>query len=488
MTLYLIRSGLCLLVLLAAYRFLLEKEKMLHFNRAWLLFSLIFSFIVPFIPLTNYFQSAQRNNEIPGLLVEIDHLIAPPHPAAGTVLQPSHSIPVSAILLIAYCLVTLGFLIRFIRHLYLIRLRIHTNQRIRLKEAWLVLVPEEVVSHTFYTTIFINEAVYKEQRLEQEVLMHELAHVKQRHTIDVLLVEALQSFFWFNPLLILYKRAIQLNHEFLADEAVTAVCEDPKEYQYLLLSKMLPTDHLALSSPLNYKIAKKRLIMITKTYNKKSALVKKLTVAPLLLAALFFFSTSINAQQEQSDSSKHPDRMVSGTEILGNNPYVVINGKQYPPDILMKISPACISSTSAFSKQESIRRYGPTASDGAVEITTVKEGISYATPTERDNLAKERAVRTGFYHRISLKKEDGSSFDELIINYPESKGRLASWGETGCKVGFLVGDKLYTEDQIGELEKLLNSTKRQGPFGVGGNDVKKVPGLDLSSYKIIFYF
>lgn len=487
MSLYLIKSSLCLLVMLAAYRFLLEKEKMHRFNRAYLLFSLLFSFLVPLIPMADYFQQARLNTELAGLPAGISRFITPSQPQAGPVSQQAQPIPVRSIPVIGYCLITLGFLVRFIRNLYLIRLRISTNQRIPLEEAQFVLVPEEVVIHTFHKSIFINEAMYREQRMEPEILIHELAHVNQRHTMDILFVEALQVVFWFNPLLILYKRAIRLNHEFLADEAVIAIYKNPKEYQHLLLNKVSPTNHLSLSSPLNYKLTKKRLVMITIAHNPKVILIKKLSIAPLLLCALFLFSTGIDAQQEKPGGITKTDLAVPGTNNLGEHPFVLIDGKEYPSDILAKISPSCISSTATYLKEEAIHRYGAKAADGAVSITTKRGGLSYITATEKENLVKEHAAKTGFYHRVTLKKEDGSSYDKLFINL-KGGGAISSWGEKGCKAGFLVGNELFNEDQIGEVEKLLNAMPKPAPMGVGGNTVKRVPGLDLSSYAIIFYF
>jgi hypothetical protein len=478
---YLLRSGGCLLLLLASYWLLLEREKMFHFNRTYLLVSLVFSFIVPFIPVMDHFHPL-RLNTLSGLPAGISRLATVPAANAGNGLQPARPIPFDAILLICYSLITLVFLARFIRNLYLILRRASAHEQILLEDARLVLVSEKIVTHTFYNTIFINQAEYREGLLEREVLMHELAHVRQRHTLDILLVELLAVFFWFNPLLKLYKRAIQLNHEFLADAAVIDTYKNPKQYQYLLLNKVNPATPFTLSSPLNYKITKKRMIMITAIPNTKNILVKKLTMFPLLLGALFLFSTGISAQQGPVKN----DFTISGTEDLGAHPLVMINGKQFPSDVLSKISPSCVSSTAVCSKEQAIRRYGQAAADGAVEITTIKSGLSYITAIEKDNLVKERAARTGFYHRITLKKEDGSDFDKLFFNLPNNGGSINCSNEKNCKMGILVGNKLYNEDQIGEVEKLLASF--HGTSGVGGNTVKQVPGLDLSSYDVIFYF
>jgi len=483
---YLVKSGLCLLVMLTAYRLLLEKEKMLRFNRLYLLFSLIFSFTVPFVRMPDRLQPIHMTNEWAAAAPGIATQITAANNNHGQVLPATQPIQLTTICWICYSLVTAVLLFRFFRNLYLIHRCISRNRQIRLDAARLVLVPENIVIHTFYKTIFTNEALYTAEGLEEEVLTHELAHVRQLHTLDILFVEVLRLLFWFNPLVLLYRRAIQLNHEFLADEAVTQAYKDPKKYQYLLLNKMMPAAHAAFSSPLNYKITKKRLIMITTTANTTSILLKKLTIAPLLIGALFLFSTGMKAQDQHSKEPKKLEFTDPGWEILGDHPYVLIDGKEYPFDILTKISPSCIASQRTYLKDGAILRYGPAGADGAVIMTTHKGGIKYITATEKENMAKERMAKTGFYHRITLKNEDGSPFDKMIINY--RNGTVSSWNEKDCKVGFLVGNKLFTEDRIDEVEKLLITADLHGERGVGDSKVKHIPGLDLSSYKVIFYF
>jgi hypothetical protein len=227
--------------------------------------------------------------------------------------------------------------------------------------------------------------------------------------------------------------------------------------------------------------------MITTTSNKTRILAKKLAITPLILGALFLFSTKIKAQQERPGDNVKVGFTVPGTDNLGKHPYVQIDGKEYPSDILTNISPSCIAGQATYLKDNAILRYGPTAADGAVIITTHKGGIKYITATEKENLRKESLAKTGFYHRITLKNEDGSSFDKLFINFPNNKGTMNASNKKDCKVGFLVRNKLYNEDQIDEVENFLKTHSR-GESGVGDNKIGHVPGVDLSSYDIIFYF
>jgi BlaR1 peptidase M56 len=480
---YLIKSAGCLLTLLTVYHLLLEKEKSLRFNRAWLLLSLLFSFAIPFLPLPLDWLPASK---IPVLSHFSLPTTAQSPVAVPVVDQTARATPAYVSwMVILYDIITAFWLVRFSRNLYLVLHRISSHPRVRLEEARLVLLGENYVPHTFGNTIFLNEKAWYDGAIDKEILTHELAHARQLHTLDILVLEVLRIFFWFNPLLILYKRAMQLNHEFLADEAVIETFHNPKQYQQLLFQLVALRNPSSLSSPLNYHITKKRLIMITR-HTPKNGWVKNLATIPLLMGVIIFFSTSIDAQKtvQQTDNVAYTDRMVMGTENLGANPYVLIDGKPYPSDILTRISSGCIASSSIWSDKEAKTKYGPAAADGAVILTLNKQGLTYATATERENLALERSANSGFYYRLRLKQDDGTPYDRLILK--DGTGQMTADGKADCKVAFIIDDKLYTEAQLDELQRRLKTLK---PAEVSLRSVpKSIPGVDLSGYEVIFYF
>jgi BlaR1 peptidase M56 len=483
MILYLIKSGGCLLALLTIYNLILEKEKMLRFNRLWLLFSLIFSFILPVLTLPiphPYMPAAETFSLLTGSHPESTSSASHFTPSP----KPVPVLTMATFLAIVYGGVTLFLLGRFLRNLYLILGRIAVHPHVRLSRARLVLLSEEYVPHTFGNAIFVNEAAYRNHQIDKEILTHELTHVQQRHTLDILLIETLRIFFWFNPILILYKRAIALNHEFLADEAVIGAYHNPKEYQHLLFQLVSLANPSVLSSPLNYNITKKRLIMISQN-TPQHGWVKKLATLPFLLGAIILFSTSIQAQQ--TDSIRYPDRTVRGTENLGANPYVVIDEKSYPADILTKISPACIGSTTIFGdKKAAERKYGPAAADGAVILTLQKTGITYATDIDRENLRLERSASNRFYTRLQLKNEDGSDADEIVVNWPKGS-RATATSIRDCKVAFLIDGHVYKEDQLDEVQTRIKNMPPKSTSGVTVDD-KQTSNPVLAGYNVVFWF
>ena len=150
--------------------------------------------------------------------------------------------------------------------------------------------------------IFINKDAYENNDLETEVLQHELTHVTQKHSLDIIFIETLLLFAWVNPVFFLYKKAIKLNHEFLADEAVEKENNNPTEYQYLLLKNVSAINSHAFASSFNYLITKKRLIMITKKTNKIVIALKQIAVLPIFIVLVLFFSEKTTAQVKPAET------------------------------------------------------------------------------------------------------------------------------------------------------------------------------------------
>jgi N-acetylmuramoyl-L-alanine amidase/beta-lactamase regulating signal transducer with metallopeptidase domain len=272
----------------------LEKEKMHKFNRFYLLFSLVISLTIPFL-----------NFEIIKIIpvienVEIPQTVSIPTsiPNTATVIELQETIDYKPYIVWSlYGLITLVLFFRFIKNCLKLILKSKSNPTVKFQNANLVLVEEKIIPHTFWNSIYINSDDYKNRNIENELYTHELVHVTQKHSIDVLFIETLKTIFWFNPLFYFYKKAIQLNHEFLADEEVVKSCDNIRFYQNLLLQKN-NINQVFLTSNLNYQITKKRLIMMTKNTSKTLATLKKTAIIPILCGMIYFFCIEIVAQEK----------------------------------------------------------------------------------------------------------------------------------------------------------------------------------------------
>ncbi|MDV6169347.1 M56 family metallopeptidase [Flavobacterium sp. DG1-102-2] len=309
MTEFLIKSSITMAVLLGLYHVLFEREKMHRFNRFYLLSALVFSLALPFVTVITY-------------IIEIEASVATPLQTSGTVTVVSQQ-PIDYLPYISwglYGIVTLLLIARFIKNVSHFTKKAAGNSKIAMGSAKLVLVEQKTLPHTFLNYIFLNREEYEAKKIEDELYTHEYTHVKQWHTLDILFIEALKTIFWFNPLLYLYKKAIQLNHEFLADEKVIDATANTIYYQSLLLEKATVGTTFSIASNLTFSLTKKRFLMMTKTTSTTKAGILKLTILPVVTGLMILLCTETVAQhtkpktdaatQARIDKMVVPDRVV----------------------------------------------------------------------------------------------------------------------------------------------------------------------------------
>jgi beta-lactamase regulating signal transducer with metallopeptidase domain len=295
---FLLESTVSLIAFLAFYHLFLEHEKMHQFNRFYLLFSIVISIIIPFISI----EIIQEIENIP---------LATNFPIF---IDSENNIPIKEtknytyiIVWSLYIIISFILLLRFLKNILYFKKTIQSNETVSYKNATLVLLNQETIPHTFLNYIFLNKESYNNRTIENELYDHELTHVNQNHSYDILCIELLKIIFWFNPVFYFYKKAIQLNHEFIADEKVVKTHKNVSFYQSLLLNTNGNATYY-LASNLNYLITKKRLIMMTKTTSKFSGFIKKAGIIPLLTLMIYFLCTDLVAQEKVKSNPEFPNK------------------------------------------------------------------------------------------------------------------------------------------------------------------------------------
>lgn len=350
---YLLKSGILLLVFYAVYKLWLENEKMFRFNRAYLLGSLVFSLVIP-LQLFSFelpFSTKISMIQLDGIVIRTNKVVAD---------KINYSEIIMYILSVVYIVTALVLVFRFVVNLFSFYKKIKSNKTQFIHDHKVVLIKEAILPHSFWNAIFINEEEFQNNKIPLELLTHEEAHLQQKHTLDILFIEILQIIFWFNPLMNFYKKAIKLNHEFLADEEVNKQFNSVSDYQNLLLEMISSKSNLGLASTINYQITKKRFIMMTKEKSPVKSMLKVLSVGVISSLLLFVFSTKTSAQEvlkKSTDSEKvhyvsltdvelkpdYPGGMAEFYKFVGQNFKMPaeatknkINGKAYVQFIIEK--------------------------------------------------------------------------------------------------------------------------------------------------------
>ena len=277
MIIFFIKSTVCLFVLYGFYQFILHNQKVFLFNRVYLVFSLVFSLITSLIviPVKSNFALTGNFDKITAKTGSFIN--------GNAIIKSTYSLlPIQDILFLFYIVITSILLIRFALNIFKLLSKVKKNKKIDFQKTSLVLTKERSLPYSFFRFIFVNRSDYENGKIEKELLMHEEAHCLQYHSIDIVIIELMNLFLWFNPAIWLFKKAILLNHEFLADYSVLSTFR-LDDYQNTLLKLVLRNNSASLASNFNYSLTKKRLKMMNKETFKNWSILRKLSTIPLFI-------------------------------------------------------------------------------------------------------------------------------------------------------------------------------------------------------------
>ncbi|WP_345991323.1 M56 family metallopeptidase [Chryseobacterium sp. Chry.R1] len=268
---------LCSSLFIGVYHLLLEKEKMHHFNRFFLLFSLAFAYTVPFISIT---AKGPVTTESPQLIFEETTQQILSLPAKEEAFEWTN------ILWIIYGAITLMLLVKAFLSILKIR---NIKGKVRYQEGYKIIISENNLSpFTFGKTIYLGKNYLINDQIDPRIFLHEKSHLDQKHSWDLFLIEFLKVITWFNPALFFYRRAMITNHEFLADDRVLKNNFNIKDYQNLILDEIIDSQKFDFTHSFNFNNTKKRFIMMNTKKTKFAGLKKAITI-PLLITAFALF-------------------------------------------------------------------------------------------------------------------------------------------------------------------------------------------------------
>jgi len=298
------------MLLYLCYILFFSKDTFYLRNRIFLLGLLLFSMI---IPLLNVF-----NISVSDIIIEntkaFNTIILSGTSLEATVSEKIISNDLNNILIWLYFSITGLFLLRIsysvARTFIIIRKGIMQDT----KFPKLVLSEMDHPPFSFFPYVVIQKKMF-ESGDYSEILEHETAHIEQGHTFDLLFSELLISFLWFNPFMWLIKRAIVLNHEYLADHSSLKSSCSFKEYQYKLLN--IPNSLMNVPLAHNFSsLIKNRIVMINKKPTRNYAALKSIIILPLVAILFVMFSFKPDSGQTNTGNQETLFSKTSGAEIM----------------------------------------------------------------------------------------------------------------------------------------------------------------------------
>ena len=283
---YILKTSICLTGFYLFYRLLLSKETFHRFNRVALLGILLLSLLIPFCEIT-----VPKESEVQQTLVTIEQILTLADHVPQTEVQalPS-SIPLwLPVLLCIYLLGILFFLGRNLYSLFHMLRLLHGGRQEKLEKGiTLIIHDKNIAPFSWMKYVVISEKDLQEN--SKEILIHEMAHVHNRHSIDLLISDICIIFQWFNPASWLLKQELQNIHEYEADETVIRQGVNAKQYQLLLIKKAVGTRLYSMANSFNHSKLKKRITMMLKEKSSPWARMKYLYVLPVAAITLTAFA------------------------------------------------------------------------------------------------------------------------------------------------------------------------------------------------------
>jgi hypothetical protein len=273
-SLYLLKSVTSISILYCFYWFVLRNETYYIWNRYFLLVSLIVSLVLSMIKFPVESIPSETVVNILSPVIINSYLPSGEHKLSFDKLSILSIIYISGAVVL--CIRFLSSLVK----IYYLYLRFPKYNFNGFKA---VVLDNDSSPFTFFNILFIPRTDFESGKID-EMIVHEKAHKDEFHTVDILLLELITIFQWFNPFVWMFRRALKSEHEFIADRRVLNQGYDSVNYQKLLFEKSMGVSTLCLINNFNYSLLKKRLKMMTINKSSSYAKIKYIFAIPVFLA------------------------------------------------------------------------------------------------------------------------------------------------------------------------------------------------------------
>lgn len=284
---YFIEANLCLLIFGALYYLVLQKETDFKFRRFYLLVSSALVLIIPFLHFSNPFSDENYLNWYSYIPAEI--LGSPSSSGASVNTEAFSFFTFPVISSLFYIAVALIFLTLFLYQIFQVfQLKNLKKDQIRKKAGYeLIYTNGQWPSFSFFNLLFFDNSVPYSEEEKQKVIAHEEVHIKQWHSLDIVLIEVLKAIFWINPVIWWLRADIQKVHEYLADRKVLNN-SDELSYSALLAKMTLRQMSLSVGLHFNKSFTLKRIKMMKTPKSRVKSWKLKTVIMAVGLTVLAF--------------------------------------------------------------------------------------------------------------------------------------------------------------------------------------------------------
>ena len=396
----LILTFVATMVLYFAYKLLFRNSNRFQLNRIVLLTISIFAFALPFIRIS---IEGQQFQEMPSFKQEMDVIFYSDAMIEAPV--ETKTLSITDIISYIYIIGVVFFLMKFVYNIFKIY-KIKAGKKIEtIDNVNFIYTNESHVPFSFLKNIYIPK-----DNLDEMIIKHEMSHVKNHHSVDVILMEIMIAFQWFNPFIRMIKNELKNNHEFIADSEAIKNEDEKSNYMMLLLQQCTADDFSTIANNFSFLLTKKRISMITKNQKVKGSVIKVLLTLPVF-ALLILLNT-------QCDNTKPNDEKQKAVEVKADE-----NAGQLLGTILDRFTEKPIALVTILLEKDGKELYYTTSDkNGRYEITKIKAGAynvkvsceGYETVTIRDvNIPVKKLTFQDFW--LKNKEASAAPSQEVVV-------------------------------------------------------------------------
>ena len=369
------------------YMLLLSRETMHKLNRIVLLSGIILSAVLPFCVIT-FHKTVVVDSPLTPAAVDAD--VDTTLPVTEALEQSiDWTIPLVAVLLIG-TIVRLLFLWQSYRQL---KRLVRSGEMHTMPTGTKVCVVEEAVApFSWMKTIVLSRTDWNNDATLPTILAHEEAHVRHRHSYDIMVVEFLTALQWFNPVVWFMRQELRILHEYEADADVLSYGFNESQYIHLLMQKAMGIQACVLANGIHTPKTKKRILMMLKNKSNRHAWLRALYVVPVVLVSLAVSAKTLvhyeyeTTPEPEMQASKNPESEKK------QEPIIVVDGKiidiplKFKEKTLIEDEEALralnikskedIESVVVLQSKSAVELYGEKGKNGVIEIKTKKKEAS----------------------------------------------------------------------------------------------------------------
>jgi bla regulator protein BlaR1 len=472
---FLLKVNIALIVFCIGYYAVLRQLTFYTLNRVYLCTAIIFSSIYPLIKLDAFMQRHQQ------LAAPVQNIIINWKAPAELIQQPDYW----HYTVITFWIGASLFAGRLVMQL-LSLLKLYRNSKPGVIQGQNVrIVKADISPFSFWQSIYINPDNLNTSDLKS-ILKHEQIHVKQWHTLDILLAEISVIFYWFNPGIWLIKKTVRENIEFITDRKILQQGIDSKAYQYSLLNvSFSATTSPAVTNHFNFSTLKKRIQMMNAKRSSNMNLTRYAFLVPAVLICLFAVSLS---KAELVKKSNNVYKSIAATVSTITEPVVkqsITNNKSMP------------SLTRIDTSEKPQKIVIVNVKHDTIIIPKTHDSITYIIDGVRGTSADLKKIAPDNIETINVTKTTGNIIS-VITKGNDHKfvdGQNPSYGVVVIGYGAKINDKtaatVVTDIPLNNVTSdKINAVRINGatftPDSASKNKIRIASGRSYSNFKTVY--